>query len=96
MAGNPKKKEAEKGFHALLADGGPTPEAIMIATMRGEDTVNNGKATGRPVKITPKMIEAAEKLLPYRLPRLNSVDAVQRNVEMTHEDWIASLDEDEE
>jgi len=96
MAGNPKKKQAESGFHNVLADGGPTPEGIMIAVMRGEDTIANGKATGRPYTITPKMIEAAEKLLPYRLPKLNAVDQVQRNVEMTHEQWIASLDNEEE
>lgn len=96
MAKNTTKKQAESGFHSVLADGGPTPEAIMIAVMRGEDTVNNGKATGRNVKITQKMIDAAERLLPYRLPKLNAVDQVSRNVEMTHEDWINSIDSDDE
>ena len=96
MTKQTKKQAAEQGFHSILADGGPTPEAIMIAVMRGDDSVNNGKATGRPVKITQRMVDAAEKLLPYRLPKLNSVDAVQRNVEMTHEDWIASIDNEDD
>lgn len=102
MAGNPKKKAAESGFHTVLADGGPTPESIMIAVMRGEDTVRkatirDGKDVGgAPYKITEKMIDAAKQLLPYRLPKLNAVDQVNRNVEMTHEDWINSLDDDEE
>lgn len=98
MAGNPKKKQAETGFHSVLADGGPTPESIMIAVMRGEDTIRkptirDGKDVGgAPYVITQKMIDAAEKLLPYRLPKLNAVDQVNRNVEMTHEDWINSID----
>ena len=36
MVGAPKRtKEAEASFHDVLADGGPTPESIMIARMRG-------------------------------------------------------------
>ena len=96
MAKNTTKKQAESGFHSILADGGPTPEAIMIAVMRGETTVANGKATGRPVTITAKMVDAAKTLLAYRLPKLNAVDQVSRNVEMTHEDWINSIDNEEE
>jgi len=102
MAGNPKKKAAESGFHTVLADGGPTPEAIMIAVMRGDDTIRkptikDGKDVGgAPFKITQKMIDAAEKLLPYRLPKLNAVDQVNRNVEMTHEDWISSIADDDD
>lgn len=103
MAGNPKKKAAESGFHTVLADGGPTPESIMIAVMRDQETVyvptfKEGRDVGgRPHKITQKMIDAAEKLLPYRLPKLNAVDQVNRNVEMTHEDWINSIaDEDDD
>ena len=96
MAKQTKKQAAEQGFHSILADGGPTPEAIMIAVMRGEEKIANGKATGAPYKITQKMIDAAEKLLPYRLPKLNSVDAVQRNIEMTHEDWIKEIDTEDD
>lgn len=102
MAGNPKKKAAESGFHTVLADGGPTPESIMIAVMRGEGTIRVPKLVdgkdpgGAPYKITEKMIEAAKQLLPYRLPKLNAVDQVNRNVEMTHEDWINSIDNEEE
>jgi len=88
-----KKKEAESGFHAVLADGLATPESVMIAVMRGETAILNG-TRGRPRKLTPRMIDAAEKLLPYRLPKLNAVDAVSRNVEMTHEDWINEIGND--
>lgn len=97
MAKATTKKEAEQDFHAILADGGPTPEQIMIAVMRGEKTIKNGNPKGgHPYTITEKMIAAAEKLLPYRLPKLNAVDQVNRNVAMSHEDWIKSLDGDED
>lgn len=37
-------------------------------------------------------LDAAKALLPHELPRLNSVDHVQRTVTMTHEQWIEEID----
>ena len=92
MVGAPKrKKEAEASFHDVLADGGPTPESIMIARMRGAATVRG--VDGTEIPLTASMYEAAKDMIQFRLPRLNSIDAVQRNVDMTHEEWIRQMDE---
>lgn len=86
------KREAEEGFHEALAkEGKISPENLMIAVMNGESSI---VVDGKTRKITKTMIEAAQQLIPYRLPKLNSIDAVQRNVEMTHEDWINELEQD--
>lgn len=95
MAGNKAadRKEAEKTFHSLFSDGSETPESMMVRIMHGQTTImHNGKQR----RITKEMQNAASLLLPYRLPRLNSIDAVQRNIEMTHEDWIREIDENGE
>jgi hypothetical protein len=96
MAKQPKqptiaeRKEAEKTFHTLFKDGAETPESIMVKVMHGQTTImHNGKRK----RITKEMQNAASMLLPYRLPRLNAIDAVQRNVDMTHEEWLESLDD---
>lgn len=93
MPGAPKhKKEAEQGFHAILADGDLTPEDVMIAVMRGQKTITR---KGKTTKLSDKMYNAARDLISFRLPRLNAIDAVQKNVDMTHEDWLKSLDDDD-
>lgn len=85
------RKAAEQTFHSLFADGVETPESIMVRVMHGQTTIMH---KGKQRRITKEMQNAASMLLPYRLPRLNSIDAVQRNVEMTHEDWINQMDGD--
>ena len=57
--------------------------------MRGQEHVD---IDGKQYRISNKMLGAAEKLLPYRLPNLNAIDAVQKNVDMTHEEWLRSMD----
>lgn len=89
MATSLRKRAAAAEFNSLC-ENGLTPEAIALAVMRGEDIVN--PATGRKVKVTDRMYQAARDLLNFRLPRLNSIDAVTRNVGMTHEDWVRELD----
>ena len=94
MSNNPTKdrKANEITFNSLFTDGSETPESIMVRVMHGQTTImHNGKRR----RITKQMQQAASMLLPYRLPRLNAVDAVTRNVDMTHEEWIASMAEDE-
>lgn len=97
MAKQPKqptiaeRKEAEKTFHTLFKDGAETPESIMVKVMHGQTTImHNGKRK----RITKEMQNAASMLLPYRLPRLNAIDAVQRTIEMTHEEWLEMIDEE--
>lgn len=72
----------------------------MPVTMRAQDYIQN--IINGKVKLTKRnrfRFEAAKALLPHQLPRLNSVDVVQRNVEMTHEEfvrWAESHDDDGE
>jgi len=84
----PRKKEAASNFAGMF-DGSkekPTPEEVVVRVMHGDgDNV-----------ITDRQLEAAKMLLPYRLPKLATVEAHVATEEMTHEEWIASLEEDEE
>jgi hypothetical protein len=84
-----KKQRNEMAFNELITDGGETPEGLILKVMRGK--YGDGKGKGM-TKAQRQRYEAALALLPYRLPRLNSIDAVNRNVAMTHEEWIKSLD----
>lgn len=43
-------------------------------------------------KYDAKKVAIAKILINFEMPRLNSVDAVQRSVEMTNEEWIAELE----
>lgn len=88
-----RKKEAAKSFADLFDDsdgttegGKPTPEAIVVSVMHGIGSN----------QITDRQLEAAKMLLPYRLPKLNTVEAHVATEGMTHEEWIASLDGDGE
>jgi hypothetical protein len=80
-----KKQQAQADFNTLVTDGGDTPEAFVLKVMRTRGT----KAMSKGMR---QRFEAACVLLPYRLPRLNSIDATNRNVGMTHEEWIKSLE----
>ena len=84
------KKENEQTFAGIFSDGKETPESIMAKVMWGQDTIMH---LGKQQRITQKMVNAAMALLPYRLPRLNSVDATVKHVEVTHEEWLASMDD---
>ena len=87
---SPRKAEASATFQQLCED--VSPEAIVHAIMRGENTI---RINGQSVEITDRMLAAAKDFLPFRLPRLNSIDAVNRNVDMTHEDWLRSLEDED-
>lgn len=78
-----RKQKAELAFNDLVNDGQDTPEAFVLKVMR-----NKIKLT----KANRQRYDAACVLLPYRLPRLNSIDATNRNVGMTHDEWIRSLE----
>jgi len=83
-----RKKEAASTFAGMF-DGTPekpTPEELVVRVMHGD-----GDNT-----VTDRQLEAAKLLLPYRLPKLATVEAHVATTEMSHEDWIASLDEDED
>ncbi len=86
------KKENEQTFAGLFRDGEETPESIVAKVMWGQETIMH---RGKQQRITQKMVSAAMALLPYRLPRLNSIDAHVKNVDMTHEEWLASMDDGE-
>lgn len=84
-----RKKEASNNFAALFdgEEDHPTPEEIVVKVMWGDGDNS----------ITDRQLEAAKMLLPYRLPKLNNVDAHVATTEMSHEDWINSIagDDDE-
>jgi hypothetical protein len=67
-----------------------SPEGLLIQVMRGRTMVRDVK--GRRIKVTDRMIDAAKALMPYRLPKLNAIDARIKHVELTHEDWIRDID----
>lgn len=83
-----RKKEASNSFAAMF-DGSeekPTPEELVVKVMHG---------AGNNV-ITDRQLEAAKLLLPYRLPKLATVEAHVATEELSHEDWIASLGEEDD
>ena len=82
-----EKEENEQTFAAMFRDGEETPESVMVKVMRGQKSIMR---RGKQQRITKEMVRAAEVLLPYRLPRLNSIDAQVKNVDMTHEEWKIS------
>lgn len=78
-----RKQVAEAAFNDLVNDGQATPEGYVLDVMRGKRAVN---------RKNKHRYEAAIALLPYRLPRLNSIDATTKNVSLTHEEWIAQME----
>lgn len=88
-----ERKANEQTFAGLFKDGAETPESIVAKVMWGQTTITHH---GKQRRITKEMQNAAMALLPYRLPRLNAVDAVTRNVEMTQDEWVKSLAEEDD
>ena len=84
-----EKEENEQTFAAMFRDGEETPESVMVKVMRGQKSIMR---RGKQQRITKEMVRAAEVLLPYRLPRLNSIDAQVKNVDMTHEEWLKIIE----
>ena len=84
-----EKEENEQTFAAMFRDGEETPESVMVKVMRGQKSIMH---RGKQQRITKEMVRAAEVLLPYRLPRLNSIDAQVKNVDMTHEEWLKIIE----
>lgn len=85
MARMTRKKANQRKFEEMMEDG-ITPEALIAEVMQGKR-----KLAGARQK---EQYEAAKVLLPYRMPKLNNVDAINRNVDMSHEDFIKSLDDE--
>lgn len=86
------RQKAEKDLHRILQEGGVTPEELLVKVMYGQETVT---VNGKTKKITATMIAVARDFLPYRLPKLNSIDAQIKNVNMTTEEWLKAMDEEE-
>lgn len=85
-----ERKANEQTFVGLFRNGEETPESIVARVMWGQTTIMH---KGKQRRITKEMRDAAMALLPYRLPRLNSIDANVKNVDMTHEEWINQMDD---
>lgn len=84
-----QRRTNEQTFSGLFRDGAETPESIVTKVMWGQTTITHN---GKQRKISKEMQAAALALLPYRLPRLNSIDAQVQTVDMTHEEWLASME----
>lgn len=83
-----RKKAASDSF-ASMFDGHeerPSPEKVIVDVLWGKG--NN--------EITDRQFEAAKILIPYRLPKLNTVEAHVATEDMTHEEWIAMLEGDDD
>lgn len=87
MARGPGRKQAQIKFEQAIADG-LSPEVFILEVAQGKRELKTKKSK--------EMYEAAKILLPYRLPRLNNIDAVNKNVDMSHEDFIKQLQEEGE
>lgn len=86
MARPPTKKQRQQAFAEAVQEG-VAPENFVLDVMRGKRKVIS--------KQQQVQYNAALALLPYRLPRLNNIDATQKNVDMSHEDFIKAMaDED--
>ena len=82
-----RKREAAASFAGMF-DGSeerPSPEELVVRVMHG---IGGNK-------ITDRQLDAAKMLLPYRLPKLANVEAHVASTELSHEDWIASLDDED-
>lgn len=84
-----QRRTNEQTFSGLFRDGAETPESIVTKAMWGQTTITHN---GKQRKLSKEMLSAALALLPYRLPRLNSIDAQVQTVDMTHEEWLASME----
>lgn len=79
MARGPGKKQALVKFEQAISDG-LAPEVFILQVAQGTREIKTKKQR--------EMYEAAKILLPFRLPRLNNIDAVNKNVDLSHEDFI--------
>lgn len=85
MARGPGRKAAAKKFEEMLGDG-LSPEAFILEVAQGKREIKTKKHR--------EMYEAAKLLLPYRLPKLNNIDATNKNVDLSHEEFIKGLQEE--
>ncbi len=86
MARGPGRKQAQIKFEQAMADG-LSPEVFVLQVAQGKRVIKTKK--------DKEMYEAAKTLLPYRLPRLNNIDAINKNVDLSHEDFIKQQMEEE-
>lgn len=87
MARGPGRKKAQLKFEAAVMDGIP-PEVFVLEVAQGKRVIKTVK--------DKQQYEAAKILLPHRLPRLNNIDAINKNVDLSHEDFIKQQIEDEQ
>lgn len=85
MARPPTKKQRQQAFAEAVQEG-VSPEMYILDVMRGKRKVLS--------KQTKAQYDAAIALLPFRLPRLNNIDATQKNVDQSHEDFIKGLEDE--
>lgn len=83
-----KKDQAAATLAGLFKEGAVSPEELMVKVMHGDEKIF---VKSKERRITTKMIDAAKTLLPYRLPRLNAIDAEVKTIEIPHEVWVAQM-----
>lgn len=77
---NNKTKSANSLFDLVNADDKNSPWAYIVNVLNGKEKYDANK------------YQAAKDLLPYCLPRLQSIEAENRNIEMSHEQALAELE----
>lgn len=86
MARGPGRKFNALRFESAVADG-IAPEVFVLQIAQGKRQIKTKKDR--------EAYEAAKLLLPYRLPRLNNIDATNKNVDLSHEEFIKQQMEEE-
>lgn len=87
MARGPGRKFNALRFEAAVGEG-IAPEVFVLQIAQGKRSIRTKKDR--------EAYEAAKLLLPYRLPRLNNIDAINKNVDLSHEDFIKQQLADDE
>lgn len=81
------RKTNQKRFEEAVKDG-VAPEVFILEVAQGKRAIKTRK--------DERAYDAAKTLLPYRLPKLNNIDAINRNVDLPHEEFIKTLIQEEE
>jgi len=79
------KEQAYTDYHDRLANSRVTSPVDFLLDV----------VSGKRKKPKSHEMEAAKALLPYTLPRLAQVEATNVNVDVSHEDWLALMDDEQ-
>lgn len=79
-----KQRSGAASFRGALNDGGDKPSIRLLKRMRDAELDEKLRD------------ELAIRLLPFELPRLNSIEAEVQTTARTHEEWLTDLESGDE